>query len=182
MSRLGVGSYKAWLPGVFAETAGNLQVVGEVAACHVTKRKDVASPIASSYVYVRCRNFAGDPTDAYFWLSYTKDIGLKGVPGASQAYLLADKPSAASYHPAPAFRYASTGGAATVARSGAGRYTVTLPGMPAGGTAQVTAVGPSDVMCQLSSVATSLPQRVGVRCFTPNGTSADSKFYLSYVH
>ena len=52
---------------------------------------------------------------------------------------------------------------------------------PAGGAATVTAERSSAVTCQLSSIATATPQTIGVRCFTPAGAAADSRFTLAYT-
>ena len=68
-----------------------------------------------------------------------------------------------------------------VTRSGVGRYLVTLPGMPKGGAAHVTAYGTGASFCALSSIRTAgTPEQVGVRCFKPNGDPVDSEFGLSY--
>ena len=109
-------------------------------------------------------------------------MGLKGVPAEPAAYLWANKPAAASYHPASAFRDSSAGIAPSVTRSGVGAYLVRLPGMPLGGSAQVTAYGRGRSECQLSSIRkTDKPQRIGVLCFKPDGDPVDSRFYLTFT-
>jgi hypothetical protein len=53
--------------------------------------------------------------------------------------------------------------------------------MPAGGTAKVSAYGSDSARCTLRKIRTSgTPQKVQVRCWTPAGLAANSKFTLSY--
>jgi hypothetical protein len=102
------------------------------------------------------------------------------------AYVFANRPRAASYAPSAAFSYSSDGGTNEVTRLGVGRYVVKLPGMPKGGSAQVSAylgTGTSALRhCVVSRIETSaLPQRVAVRCFNKAGNLVDAKFTLAYA-
>ena len=116
-------------------------------------------------------------------------LGMKGAVRRNVAYLYASKPMAASYTPDAPYRYSSSDGVPTVRRAGTGRYLVTLPGMPIGGSAQVTAHAsraadgsPIPRHCVISSIRTDgLPQQVGIRCFDVAGTLADSRFLLAYA-
>jgi len=121
--------------------------------------------------------------DAQFDLLYTKNVGLTGVYRPKAAYLSATRPTTASYTPIPEHRYSSVSMASNIARTAVGRYVVTLPGMLKGGGAHVTAAGvaPVPAFCQLASIRTTTPQKVGVRCFMANGTPVDSRFTLSYT-
>lgn len=120
---------------------------------------------------------------------FMQDLGLKGVARKNVAYLLANKPRRASYTPAAAYRYSSAGLAPKVERLGVGRYSVTLPGMPKGGSAQVTPYASRDAQqkpiprhCVISAIRKdALPQRVGVHCFDPDGSPADARFLLAYA-
>ena len=110
-------------------------------------------------------------------------MGLTGVAGRKAAHLLATRPGATSYHPAAGLWFSSAGSVPTVTRSGHGNYLVVLPGMPGGGSAQVTPFGAGQARCTLTGVSTAgTPQRIGVRCYDPDGTAADSKFSLTYTH
>jgi hypothetical protein len=53
--------------------------------------------------------------------------------------------------------------------------------MPKGGAALVTAVGSNKARCQLTSISTTTPQKVDVKCFNTQGIPVDSKFMLSYT-
>jgi hypothetical protein len=64
----------------------------------------------------------------------------------------------------------------------AGSYVATLPGMPLGGSAQVTPLGRQARHCVVSSIErTALSQRVGVRCFDLSGQPRGAKFTLAYA-
>ena len=124
------------------------------------------------------RNAADSP----FFLTYTDGIGLKDMINQPAAYLFANKKSAASYQPSAALRYSSAGQVPTVTRSGVGTYRATLYGLPLGGSAQVTSYGPGKAECQLTGIRKSgNPQRIGVKCFKPNGSLTDSQFYLTFT-
>lgn len=120
---------------------------------------------------------------------FMQDLGMKGITRKNVAYLLANKLQRASYRPAEAYRYSSAGLAPKVERLGVGRYRVTLPGMPKGGSAQVTPYASRDAQqkpvprhCVISAIGKdALPQRVGVSCFDPGGSPADARFLLSYA-
>ena len=54
--------------------------------------------------------------------------------------------------------------------------------MAPGGAAHVTPVGGGTARCNVSSIrTTSLPQKVGVRCWNTAGKPTDSRFTLSYL-
>jgi hypothetical protein len=107
---------------------------------------------------------------------------MKGIVRKNVAYLLAGKPKATSYVPERRFRYSSAGQAGRLTRLRTGSYVATLPGMPLGGSAQVTALGRQARHCVVTSIErTTLPQRVGVRCFDLAGQARDTKFTLAYA-
>jgi hypothetical protein len=104
------------------------------------------------------------------------------------AYLFAHRTARASYQPPAGFHYSSSGKTPRVERLGKGRYRVTLPGMPTRGSAQVTPYAAKNGAgewiprhCVIGSIATTLPQRVSVRCFDTTGALADSRFMLAYA-
>jgi len=165
-----------------AGTRGNIQVSGVDGNCKIQSRYDNDDPgDYYSGPMVICRNAAGMPIDARYWVTFTDDVGLKAV-GGSAAYVFANKPSASSYVPTAAFRYSSSGQTPTITRLGVGSYQVRLPGQMLGGSAQVTAFGNDRILCQLSSILKKgTTQKIGVRCFKPTGAAADSKFYLEFT-
>lgn len=178
--RIGTGRYIVRMPGL-GSTHGHVQVVayGATAACRVITWNPEPGAML---IRVTCRDIAGAQVDASFDLTFLKSVGLKGFSGTRSAYLWADRPTSLSYHPAKAYRFSTAGTAPTVKRAGPGRYSVTLPGMPKGGAANVTAYGQGKVRCNLSSIRTTrLPQTIGVRCYDIAGHLADSRFTLGYL-
>ncbi|WP_406301221.1 hypothetical protein OHA61_01040 [Streptomyces sp. NBC_00885] len=103
------------------------------------------------------------------------------------AYVWANQASAplnTPYTPASSYSRNSTGGVNTVVRTGVGQYTVRLPRLGLlGGTVHVTAYGATSHSC---NVAYWLPVGdrldVHVRCFTPGGFRADTRFTASFVN
>jgi hypothetical protein len=177
-----IGSYQVTMPGL-GRQGGNVQVVaakgGPAARCKVLA---LVRDGSDELIRVRCRDVSGQLVDADFMVIFTDRVGLTGVPRRKAAYLLANRPGAASYQPMAKYRYSSTGSIPKVTRTAAGRYRVALPGMPRGGSAQVTAYGSGPSICQLTSIRTAdLPQRIGVACFDPDGARVDSRFMLSYT-
>lgn len=147
------------------------------------------NPSGDEWVDVRCYEPDGSSEiyrrhDAWFM----QGLGMKGVARQNVAYVLADRPRAASYTPDSRYSYSSAGGINQVARLGPGRYLVTLPGMPRGGSAQVTPFESTVVdgslprHCVIASIRKdALPQKVGVRCFDLEGNPADTRFTLAYA-
>ena len=184
IDRLSKGRYAVHLPGL-ATARGNVQVASRFVAssskpagCRVLTWGPSAADLV---VIVQCRNLAGAKADADFDLFFGQGQGLKGPGVGPVAYLDANHPTTASYAPDPLRRFSTAGMAPNVARTGIGRYWVTLPGMPTGGSAQVTPYGSGGSHCVLNSIGTlGGPQLIGVRCFKPNGDRVDSEFGLTY--
>ena len=177
--RNGVGHYRVGFSGIASE-AGNPQAVAnfDLARC---KLVNWFSDLSDEYVDVDCRTPGGDFVDTRFDVAFAVDVGLTGVGFRKMAYFMADKPSAPIYQ--PAMRSNNFSKVPTVVRRTAkGTYSAELPGMPKGGSAQVTAVGEGKSTCVLSSIRTvGLPQRIGVHCFNLNGDPVDAKFSLTYT-
>jgi hypothetical protein len=180
VTRTASGRYVVRFPGMDG-TKGDVQVTAysSTATCHTA---DWHAQASDTVVDVQCRQPNGVFADSEFDASYLFHLAFQGQEGASQAFLLADQPHTASYHPALAQRFSSAGLASTVNRIGTGVYDVLLPGMPAGGSVQVTAYGPGKQACRATSIRTQTPQQVGVRCTHPDGTDVDSAFTLAYTH
>jgi hypothetical protein len=147
------------------------------------------APPRPNGVSTACFDTAGDPQLPRWYTAWFMDgLGMKGIVRTNVANLFADRPKRDSYRPPADHRYASNGKTPRIERLGKGRYRVLLPGMPAGGSAQVTPVAAEAAgggwvprHCVIASIATQKPQRVGVRCFDPDGDLADSRFMLSYA-
>jgi hypothetical protein len=143
-----------------------------------------ADDTIDKYVDVKCWEIDGQ-TNIYHQhvVVFMKGLGLKGVLRKKVAYLVARKPSAASYTPAALDRYSSSGGRITVHRLGTGRYDVTFGGMPRGGGAQVTAFnGAERRVCTIAGISTATtPPHVRVACFDGSGAPRDTRFTLAYT-
>jgi hypothetical protein len=186
----GTGSYHVAFGGLNA-SSGNVQVSSAVgitfspagipqnpngpAVCNTLGWGMEGSDLG---IDILCATPGGDLEDTVFTAVFTQGIGLKGNSHTNVAYLLANKPHAASYKPV-GYRYSSAGKTPQITRTNVGHYTVTLGGMPAHGAAQVTAYSAS-ARCILASVATTTPQKVRVACVDFDGHSADATFALSY--
>ncbi len=192
--RISVGRYVFTLPNV-GSYHGNVIVT---AYYRLGQRADPTTPdTATTYmsicsavgwggspnlsVTVDCDDPSGAPIDTAVNLIYTLDAGLKGFGGQRVAYLWANEKSAATYTPDTNYQYAAAGASAQITRQGPGRYTVTLPGMPKGGAAEVATYGSPNRACQVGSIRTSgTPQMVQIRCFDLAGNLKDAKFSLAY--
>jgi hypothetical protein len=176
--RLGTGQYEAHLPHM--ADSGNIQVsaTGD-ATCKLGGRHAGTNELIAN---VNCYAPDGDAMNASFTLLYMNHVGPTTVLRPRAAYLFANKSTTGTYTPNSSFAYSSTDMSLTVRRSGLGRYTATLSGMPKGGAAFVTAVGTDKARCQLTSIRTDgTPQKVGIACFKPNGSAVDSKFMLAWT-
>lgn len=180
VTRQGVGRYYVQLDGL-GSAKGSVQVSvhGDVHAC---RAQDWFAAATGEVVRVRCRDDMGQPVDSLFMLTFVQGQGLKGPHGTRSAYLWANRPTASSYHPDAHYRWSSAGTTPTVTRSAVGVYSVTLPGMPRGGAALVTATGSGTPRCIVGSIRTDAsPQRVTVRCFSVAGAPHDASFTLTYL-
>ncbi len=171
--RSSAGRYLVRLPG-FDPDHGNIQITGY--GDDLCKTGESSSDGSALIVGVVCP--AGD---SFFDVLYTKNVGLTGVPRPKAAYLRAFPLRPAGSRLPAQFRYSSAGMAPSINRTAVGTYLVTLPGMPKGGAAHVTA-GPGADTCWLTSIRTNAtPQRIGVACANLSGAAADAAFDLSYT-
>ncbi|WP_431045681.1 hypothetical protein ACQUSR_29420 [Streptomyces sp. P1-3] len=109
------------------------------------------------------------------------------APSRGYAYVWANQASAplnTPYTPSGYYSANSTGAANSVVRTGTGQYTVRMPRLGLlGGTVHVTAYGATSHSCNVSSwypVGDRLD--VHVRCFTPSGYRANTRFTASFVN
>jgi hypothetical protein len=176
--RSAVGTYAVTLPGL-GVAGGNVQLTANAGVCRSVAQSKQAG---AERIDVICRDSTGQLLDTTFDLVFERSVGLTGVVGRTNAYVRASRPSVSSYQVGPPWSFSSGGAHARVTRSGVGRYRVTLPDMPRGGAAEVTALGSGTSVCELSSIRTlSKPQSIGVRCSRPLGDPVDSAFSLSYT-
>lgn len=117
-----------------------------------------------------------------------------GRGSATQCYVWANNASPAvgvPYVPSTIYSYNAAGraGANTVTKTGTGSYTVTCKGVGGGaawgpgGHVQVTAYGSENAnYCKVVSWATGGADfAVTVRCYSPGGSLADTRFDLSFI-
>ncbi len=101
-------------------------------------------------------------------------------------YALADQPSAAGpYSPDANYRFNSSGGAITVTRASTGVYSVRFAGLGRAFVGQRDNVlvtgygGVAGIFCKLGGWQSVAPDLTAdVRCFTPAGAAADSRFTI----
>jgi hypothetical protein len=195
--RLGTGNYLVTLAGLAgaASQRGDAQVSAYTNAGGATASTPDGGVIVPAIcnviswvpystamlVQVQCRDpFSGNPYDSRFTLAFMQGLGLKGVGGTRVAYTFATQASAASYTPLANYSYMSNAKVPHITRQGAGAYAVTLPGMPKGGMAIVTAyLGKRH--CIVGSIRTdATPQRILVRCFDSSYKPIDARFTLTF--
>jgi hypothetical protein len=173
--RNGVGNYSVKFTGLgsrLTSNGGHAQAIAiGTGAQHCKIGSWGGSP--DLFVSVLCYARTGAPKDVKFDVFFA-------TPHPSLAYAWANQPTTASYSPSTFYRSNPSGGAATITRSGVGRYAVTWSGLSLldGGDVQVTAYGGGNIVCKVEGWG---PQTVGVRCFNP-GTNAlvDSYFDIMY--
>src|SRR4029079_2266886 len=117
--------------GIYTVTFPQMAVAGGVAhatafgsgteQCKVKSWGPVASGSPDLRVLVKCFDINGALADSMFMASFTAESGI--LPNG-MAYLLADKPTTASYTASPTYSYNSLGVSNTITRTGVGAYTV----------------------------------------------------------
>jgi hypothetical protein len=149
-------------------------------SCQIRKRTArVGGPLI---VVVACASLRNVGQDQPFTLTFLSRMGLKGIGGINTAYVFADRPTTHSYVPSTSYSSLGRIGAPRVTRTGVGRYSIRLPGMPPGGAVQVTALNTHDRRCALRDIPLSgpPPQLIKIRCSRLGGTAADTRFFLDY--
>ncbi len=131
-------------------------------------------------VRVYCVNPGGGKADTRFSLAYTNITTRTG----RYAYVVSDKPSAATFKPTSYRQFNSTGGTNTITRTATGRYTVSLPGLgsaTSGGHPQVTAYGAVKARCNIMNWTTDADVKAQVSCKNLDGDFRDTRFALTFV-
>lgn len=184
MTRNGMGSYTATLPGLTA-LGGHVQITAYGSTPARCKTSGWTSGDAGTAVDVLCFDASGAVADEMFTLEYALNEPLAPVPPVHGAYAWANKPTKnGPYRPSPAYAYNGfKGGKITVQRNGVGQYAVSAPG---GVTNEndavfVTAYGTSNVYCSTSNgpINAWLPMLVG--CYDQNGNLTDAQFDATIV-
>ena len=126
---------------------------------------------------VRCYDFNGASSDQRFWVVQVAG----GLPGRRIGFAVANRPTTASYTPAAASAFSSSGGAITATRSSAGRYAIRFAGLQklAGRTehVQVTSIATTLSTCSVVGWGNSgNGLRAIVECRNGAGQLADSRY------
>jgi hypothetical protein len=179
-----MGRFTVRLPGLANPFPDNVQVssFGARASCGPTTWSNTAS--GGVDVHVDCRDQTGGLADVAFNLVYVNQVGLRGDSTGKAAFFLADNASAASYVPATAYNWVSTGSQhASVKRLGKGLYEAKLNGISAGGgSVQVSPFGGGTARCQVGSIPVNTnPQTVQIRCFDVQGRPRDAKYTFLFT-
>jgi hypothetical protein len=189
--RTGPGAYTVTFPGqLFNGLEGTVEVSGVGADSNYCKVVYWSGPS----VDVQCFQSNGAmPYDSEYSISYSQK-SPNNIP--SYAYLWANEPTAASYTP-PAARQAAavvtepgtcgpwTPPAPLIVRTGAGRYTVTLPGLATSSVfpsnAQASAYGSGSEICKLADWSgDNGGSTANVTCFDSSGNAVDARFVLTF--
>ncbi|MGE5831095.1 MAG: hypothetical protein ACM30G_22425 [Micromonosporaceae bacterium] len=94
-----------------------------------------------------------------------------------EGYAWGWQPNNPGYVANSGYEYNSAGGAVTITRPGTGVYQVRFAGMAAaGGVAHVSAYGSNSICVVSSWIQSGGDELVNVRCFSPAGAAADSRF------
>jgi hypothetical protein len=112
-------------------------------------------------------------------------IGLATPLAAAdpKAYVFANQPASPRYNPDPQYAYNPASGAITIERGGVGMYWVAFGKLGKvsknGGNVQVSDYGAGTAHCRVDGWGRKGEDfDIGVRCFTLEGTPADSQFTL----
>jgi len=177
----GVGSYVVHLPGLGAAT-GHVQVTSYGASSEHCKVVNWGPSGPEEQVRVSCVTVSGAPTDTRFTMTYAAGRSIVSPdgthPGTLTGYAWAYQPSTASYALTGAYLFNDAGSGATISRSAVGTYVVTFPSLGADGDVQVTAYGAGSSYCKVTNWS---PAGVGVRCFSPGGSPADSYYTVTIM-
>lgn len=151
-------------------------------SCQVTGWSYDETPPAQGRIYVRCQDGTGVAADSRFNILYAVRAGLEGILGGPTATFWSDRDTNPDpWKPMWYYDYSSANKRGKITHVSTGVYRVTLQGMPSGGAAIVNAYT-DGLNCQIGSIRTSgTPQKVEVRCFLFDGTTADAEFDFAYT-
>ncbi|MGE0322851.1 MAG: hypothetical protein AB7K71_23915 [Polyangiaceae bacterium] len=177
--RVSRGMYKVTFRGL-GQVGGNAQIVATDSSGTLCKVVNWYPSGGDQVVNVRCHLPTNGQENSSFIARFV--IADGGYDGQG-AYLWAGQPSTATYTPAAAYSWNSSGGVNQIQRLSAGYYAVTLPGLTAtGGSVEVTAYGAGDAThCKVQNwYPNAEGTQVNVRCFNVT-TPVDAKFSMNYL-
>jgi hypothetical protein len=181
IQQTGVGTYSVTFPhlGVAQGTVDVSAYNGLRDKCKVVSW---APSGTSEVVNVACFDNSGNPVNYRFDAAFVRAVG---TTSSRFGYVLANNPTSSSYTPNASYRYNSKAKKNTITRSGTGSYTVHFPGLEtSGGTAMVTAYGPTSNACKVSSWSqnsSKSAELVNVNCFDFTGAPVDSQFTATFA-
>ncbi|WP_437565453.1 hypothetical protein [Sorangium sp. So ce542] len=172
----GVGVYTVTFDDL-GGSGGNVQVNstgGEGQRCKVSSWQTVDTALK---VHIRCHTAAGAATSSPFVVSYARLAGGTAVSSAG-AYLLMNRPTGGALSSEHQW-----GAPASVTRTSAGRYTITLAGNGSvKSSVLVTAVGSGPEYCKPLTWSSLFGNtNIDVLCFGQGGAPADTSFSLRYL-
>jgi hypothetical protein len=140
-------------------------------------------------VNVYCFDFAGNPINLPFTLSFMSDVGLGSRFSEDQhygGYVWANEPTTASYTPSRIYQLNTNGSSInTITRSSIGDYTVNMPGLAPDNRSAALAVayGSGSEYCSVRGWRSDGRggTSVSIKCFNSSGTPVDAQFTLVYL-
>jgi pimeloyl-ACP methyl ester carboxylesterase len=185
--RLNVGHYQVTLPGI--NVPGGTVLVTALGLmpgrCKVGEWRAAGN---NTVVNVYCFDFAGNPINIPFTLSFISDVGLGSRFSEDQhygGYIWANEPASASYTPNRNYQLNKAGGINTISRVSTGSYIVNFPMLAPSNssTALAVAYGSGSEYCTVQSWTGD--GRGGtnttVKCYSGSGAPADTQFTLVYL-
>ena len=186
--RLNVGHYQVTLPGINV-SGGTVLVTAHglmPGRCKVGEWRTAGN---DTVVNVYCFDFAGNPINLPFTLSFMSDVGLGSRFSEDQhygGYVWANEPTSPAYTPSRTYQLNTNGSSInTITRSSIGDYTVNMPGLAPDNRSAALAVayGSGSEYCSVRGWRSDGRggTNVFVKCFNSSGNSVDSQFTLVYL-
>jgi hypothetical protein len=178
-----VGKYMVRMPGLAGATTGNVQVTAYGPGSEWCNVWNWGPNGTAQHVQVNCFDAAGAPAESRFTVSYVRDGNNIGASvccssdGHPTAYALANNPTAASYVPAPSFKFGFSP-TNQIHRLSTGRYEVESSWAVGDSAVHVTAAGGSQARCKIESFGSG---KAIVRCTTPAGAPIDAIYTYHQV-
>jgi len=173
--------------------SGLSKLLGRTSTLHVTATgfaggsvfcKPVEAYLVRDEVEVHCYNMGTGLPASSTYMNLTMAVTRNY---SDVAYAYAHQPTSTNYSPDDRGSWNSAG-PTTVLRTGVGQYQVIFYELQRivwdannNGHWQVNAVGSDNIYCKLASAGGSTAMFANVRCYTPAGTPADSKFTVLFV-